>query len=45
MLCEKKIVVFIKFSVRDEVDENEKKEPKKNKTKKQIKIFLSIFLQ
>ena len=25
---------------RDEVDENEKKEPKKNRTKKQIKIWI-----
>tara|TARA_B100002052_G_C15372728_1_gene371822 strand:+ start:294 stop:407 length:114 start_codon:yes stop_codon:yes gene_type:complete len=29
----------------EEVDENEKKIPKKNKDKKLNKIFLSIFLQ
>ena len=46
MFCKKKIIIFINLSpAREEVDEKEKNKPKKNKIKKQNKIFLSIILQ
>ena len=38
-------VTSCKFYTKKEVEENEKKIPKKNKVKKQNKMFLSIFLQ
>ena len=46
MFCKKKIIIFIKsFPAREDVEENEKNKPKKNKNKKLNKIFLSILLQ
>ena len=46
MFCKKKIIILLSLSpARDEVEENEKNRPKKNKIKKQKKIFLSILLQ
>ena len=41
----KQYALFNLSPARDEVDENEKKIPKKNNNKKPKKIFLSIFLQ
>ena len=41
----KQYALFILSPASEEVEENEKKTPKKNNTKKPKRIFLSIFLQ